>query len=95
MELWWEKQNLLWSCYNSRKKDMCAGMKIDGSFLPQQKGEISSTFTIDWYLRKGGNRHKLGEWLNKTIVLCDCRFDTHPFHQLRKGLRILSFYDAL
>jgi hypothetical protein len=88
MELWWEKQNLLW-------KDMCDGMKIDGSFLPQQKGEISSTFTIDWDLRKGGNLHKLGEWLKKTIVLCDCRFDTHPFHQLRKGLRILSFYDAL
>ena len=50
MELWWEKQNLLWACHNSRKTDR---MNIDGTFLPHQKGAISATFTSDWYLRKG------------------------------------------
>jgi hypothetical protein len=55
MELWWEKQSLLWSCHNSRKKDR---MNIGGTFLPHQKGAISSTFTSDWYLRSVDNRRK-------------------------------------
>jgi hypothetical protein len=44
MELWWERQNLLWASYNSRKKDR---MGIDGTFLPHQTGAISATFTSD------------------------------------------------
>jgi hypothetical protein len=44
MELWWERQNLLWVSYNSRKK---ARMGIDGTFLPYQTGAISATFTSD------------------------------------------------
>ena len=50
IELWWEKQNLLWVCHNSRKKDR---VNVDGSFLPHEKGAISATFTSDWYLRMG------------------------------------------
>ena len=37
MEMWLEKQNLMWACHNSRKKDR---MNEDGSFLPHQKGSI-------------------------------------------------------
>ena len=35
MELWWDKQNLLWACHTSRKKDR---MNIDGTFHPHQGG---------------------------------------------------------
>ena len=65
MELWWEKQNLLWARHNSRKKDRT---NIEGTFLPHQKGAISATFTSDWSLRKGERRDKLREWLKKTTV---------------------------
>jgi hypothetical protein len=65
MELWWEKQNRLWACHNSRKKDR---INKDGTFLPHRKGAISATFTSDWYLRKGESRDKMGEWLKKTAV---------------------------
>ena len=65
IELWWEKQNLLWACHNSRKKDR---LNEDGTFLLHQKGAISATFTSDWCLRKGECRDKLGEWLKKTTV---------------------------
>jgi hypothetical protein len=64
-ELWWEKQNLLWLCHTSRKKDR---MNIDGTFRPHQDGAISATFTSDWYQRKGESRDKMGEWLKKTTV---------------------------
>ena len=64
IELWWEKQNLLWACHNSRKKDR---MNEDGTFLTQ-KGAISATFTSDWCLRKGECRDKLGKWLKNTTV---------------------------
>jgi hypothetical protein len=37
MKLWWEKQNHLWACHNSKKKDR---MNIDGTFLPHRKREI-------------------------------------------------------
>ena len=50
MELGLEKQNLVWACRNSRKKDRT---NEDETFLPHQKGAISATFTSDWYLRKG------------------------------------------
>ena len=58
MELWWDKQNLLWTCHTSRKKDR---MNIDGTFHPHLGGAISATFTRDWYLYKGENRDKMGE----------------------------------
>ncbi len=57
-ELWWEKQNLLWACHASRSKDR---MNNDGSFVTHQLGAISSTFTSDWYLRKGDSRDKMGD----------------------------------
>ncbi len=65
MELWWDKQDLLWSCHTTRTKDR---VNIDGSFRLHQNGTISGTFTSDWYLRKGESRDKLGEWLKKTTV---------------------------
>ena len=65
MELWWDKQNLLWACHTSRKKDR---MNIDGTFRPHQGGAISATFTSDWYLYKGESRDKMGEWLKKKTV---------------------------
>ena len=40
----------------------------DGSFVTHQIGTISSTFTSDWYLRKGESRDKMGEWLKKATV---------------------------
>jgi hypothetical protein len=43
-------------------------MNLDGTFLPNQKGAISATFTSDWYLHKEENRDKLGEWIKKTTV---------------------------
>jgi hypothetical protein len=65
VELWWEKQNLLWACHASRSKDR---MSDDGSFVTHQHGAISSTFTSDWYLRKGESRDKMGEWLEKATI---------------------------
>ena len=47
-ELWWEKQDLLWSCHVSRTKDR---VNNDGSFWLQQNGAISSTYTSDWDLQ--------------------------------------------
>jgi hypothetical protein len=64
-ELWWQKQDLLWACHTSRKKNR---MNIDGTFRPHQNGAISATFTSDWYLRKGESRDKMGEWLKKATV---------------------------
>ena len=64
-ELWWEKQNLLWACHASRSKNR---VNRDGSFVQHQIGAISSTFTSDWYLRKGESRDKMGEWLKKATV---------------------------
>jgi hypothetical protein len=93
MELWWEKQDLLWSCHTLRKKDR---MNIDGFFWLHQSGAISSTFTSDWYLRKGESRDKMGEWLKKTTVRSQDQWrmlqvNTHIFpsnywwHKITKG----------
>jgi hypothetical protein len=64
-ELWWEKQNYSWACHTSRSKDR---VNNDGSFVTHQIGAISSTFTSDWYLRKGESREKMGKWLKKATV---------------------------
>jgi ribonuclease HI len=79
-ELWWEKQNLLWACHTSRSKDR---MNNDGSFVTHQLGVISSTFTSDWYLRKGDSRDKMGEWLKRATVRSqDHSKQIHtPFHR--------------
>ncbi len=36
--------------------------------MSHQIGSISSTFTSDWYLRKGESRDKMGEWMKKATV---------------------------
>jgi hypothetical protein len=66
-EVWGEKQNLLWACHASSlgSKDR---VNNDGSFVTHQIGAISSTFTSDWYLRKGDSRDKMGECLEKKTV---------------------------
>jgi hypothetical protein len=42
--------------------------KEDGSFMPHQKGPITSTFTADWFLQEGQGRELLGERMKKTAV---------------------------
>jgi hypothetical protein len=54
-----------WTCHTSRTKDR---LNIDGSFRLHRSGAISATFTLDWYLRKGESRDKMGECLKKTTV---------------------------
>jgi hypothetical protein len=92
-ELWWEKLNLLWACHASRSKDRANN---DGSFRPHHGGAISSTFTSDWYLRKGESRDKMGEWLKKATVRSQdqrrmLQANTHSFpshywrHKITKG----------
>ena len=36
--------------------------------MPHQKGPITSTYTVDWFLREGEGREKLGEWMKMTSV---------------------------
>ena len=37
-------------------------MNSDGSFMSHQKGPITSTYTIDWFLLEGEGRELLGKW---------------------------------
>ena len=61
---WRDKRTLLKECYESRKREKING----GSFMPHQKGPITSTYTTDWFLREGEGREKLGEWMKMTSV---------------------------
>ena len=36
--------------------------------MSHQKGPITSTFTVDWFLREGEGRELLGEWMKLTSV---------------------------
>jgi hypothetical protein len=58
-ELWWEKQDLLWSCHVSRTKDR---VNNDGSFWLQQNGAISSTYTSDWDLQVNTHSFPSNYW---------------------------------
>jgi len=44
---WRDKASLFKECYESRKRER---INEDGSFLPHQKGPITSTYTADWFL---------------------------------------------
>ena len=47
----WENETaLLGAIHESRKRERT---NDDGSFMPHQKGPITSTFTADWFLREG------------------------------------------
>jgi hypothetical protein len=51
--------------HESRKRDR---IKEDGSFMLHQKGPITVTFTVDWFLREGEGRELLGAWMKLTSV---------------------------
>jgi hypothetical protein len=51
--------------HESRKRER---INEGGSFIPHQKGPITSTFTADWFLREGDGRELLGEWMKLTSV---------------------------
>jgi len=51
--------------HESRKRGR---INEDGSFMPHQKGPITSTYTADWFLREGEGRELLGEWMKMTSV---------------------------
>ena len=46
--------------HDSRKRERS---NADGVFMPHQRGPITSTFTVDWFLREGQGRELLGEWM--------------------------------
>jgi hypothetical protein len=50
--------------HESRKRGT---VNEDGSFMPHQKGPITSIFTTDWIIREKG-RELLGEWMKMTSV---------------------------
>ena len=62
---WWDKTSLLKECYESRKRER---INEDGSFMPNQKGPITSTYTADWFLWEGEGRELLGERMKMTLV---------------------------
>ena len=46
---WWDQESLLRECYESRKRER---VHEDGSFMNQQKGPITTTYTSNWFLRE-------------------------------------------
>jgi hypothetical protein len=64
-EIWGNETVLHGPVYESRKRERS---KDDGLFMPHQKGPITSTFTVDWFLREGQGRELLGEWMKLTSV---------------------------
>jgi hypothetical protein len=64
-EIWGNETTLRGVIHDSRKRERS---KENGSFMPHQKGPITSTFTTDWFLREGQGRELLGEWMKKTAV---------------------------
>ena len=51
--------------HESRKRER---RNEDGLFMIHQKGSITTTFTVDWFLREGDGRESLGEWIKSTSV---------------------------
>ena len=64
-DIWGNRTALLGVTHESRKRERSSE---DGSFLTQQKGPITSTYTADWFLREGEGRELLGEWMKMTSV---------------------------
>jgi hypothetical protein len=64
--------------------------------MPHQKGPITSTFTVDWFLRQGQGRELLREWMKLTSVRSQdqrrmLQVNSHTFptnawiHKITKG----------
>jgi hypothetical protein len=64
-EIWGNETALRGVIYDSRKRERS---NEDGLFMPHQKGPITSTFTVDWFLREGQGRELLKEWMKMTAV---------------------------
>jgi hypothetical protein len=52
----------------SRKREWITMMMMSPFCYTTKEGQISATFSGDWYLREGESRDKLGEWLKKISV---------------------------
>jgi hypothetical protein len=64
-EIWGNETVLHGVIYDSRKRERS---NEDSLFMTHQKGPITSTFTVDWFLREGQDRELLGEWMKMTSV---------------------------
>jgi hypothetical protein len=62
---WENETTLLEGIHESRKRERT---NDDGSFMPHWKGQITSTFTTDWFLREVEGRELLGEWMKLNSV---------------------------
>jgi len=62
---WGNETALRGVIHESRKRER---INEDGSFMPHQKGPITSTFTADWFLREREGREMLGQWMKLTSV---------------------------
>ncbi len=60
-----DKTSILKVGHESRKRKR---INEHDSFIPHQKGPITSTHTTDWFLREGEEREMLGEWMKMTSV---------------------------
>jgi hypothetical protein len=58
-----DKTSILKVGHESRKRE---GINEDGSFIHHQKGPITSTYKVDWFLPEGEGRELLGEWKKMT-----------------------------
>jgi hypothetical protein len=67
-DIWGNETTLHGTIHESRKRER---VNEDGLFMLHvlhQKGPITSTFTVDWFLREGEGRELLGEWMKLTSV---------------------------
>jgi hypothetical protein len=64
-DIWTNETTLSGVIHESRKWERS---NDDGVFMQHQKGPITSTFTVDWFLREGEGREMLGEWMKLTSV---------------------------
>jgi hypothetical protein len=64
-EIWGNETALRGVIHDSRKRERS---NEDGVFMQHQRGPITSTFTVDWFLREGQGRELLEEWMKKTAV---------------------------
>jgi len=64
-DVWGNGTSLQEAIYESRKRERS---NEDGLFMTHQKGPITTTFTVDWFLREGQGRELLGERMKVTSV---------------------------
>ena len=82
-EIWGNETALHGTVYEIRKRERS---NEDGLFMSHQKGPITSTFTVDWFLREGQGRDLLGDWINEV----DIEGQPSSSHMSQTGSRHLS-----